>query len=80
MSERGEGAPALLQCFSEIPDIKVVGIADTNQDAPGMQEAERLGIPSTTCLLDLITQTDVDLILEVTERSRYAGLYLGAQK
>lgn len=76
----GKGGSALLQCFSEIPDIKVVGIADKNPDSPGMQEAVRLGIPSTTSLLDLITQTDVDLILEVTSDPDMPAFILGHKK
>lgn len=73
----GRGGLALLQCFSEIPDIQISGIADTNQDAPGMQEAKRLGIPSTIRLLDLITRPDVDLILEVTGDPDMPAFILG---
>jgi diguanylate cyclase (GGDEF)-like protein len=76
----GKGGLALLQCFSEIPDIQIVGIADTNPDSPGIQEANRLGIPSTTRLLDLITQQDADLILEVTGDPDMPAFILGHKK
>ncbi|MBI3803666.1 MAG: diguanylate cyclase [Nitrospirae bacterium] len=62
----GKGGLALLQCFAEIPDIQLVGITDINKEAVGMQEAARLGIPSTTSLLELITRDEADLILDVT--------------
>lgn len=86
----GKGGLALLQCFSEMPDIRIVGIGDKNPDSPGMQEAARLGIPSTTELLDLISRNDIDLILEVTSdpgmpafiseyKNRSAELFSGAE-
>lgn len=76
----GKGGMALLQCFSEIPDIKIVGITDKAQDAPGMQEALRLAIPYTIHLLDLITRDDIDLILEVTSDPDMPAFILGHKK
>lgn len=73
----GKGGLALLQCFSEIPDIQLIGIADNNPDSPGMQEAVRLGIPCTTQIIDLITQDGIDLILEVTSDPDMPAFIMG---
>jgi diguanylate cyclase (GGDEF)-like protein len=76
----GKGGLALLQCFTDLPDIHIIGICDKNEDAPGMREAHRLGIPSTPYLLDLITRNDIDLILEVTSDPEIPSFILGNKR
>ena len=44
----GRGGSALLEMFIEDNLVNVIGIADTSPDAPGMQLAKRLGIPTYT--------------------------------
>ncbi|HZW24660.1 MAG TPA: diguanylate cyclase [Gallionella sp.] len=44
----GRGGSALLEMFMEDNLVQVVAIADTNPDAPGIQMARRLGIPTYT--------------------------------
>ncbi|MDH4286128.1 MAG: PAS domain S-box protein, partial [Gallionella sp.] len=44
----GRGGFALLEMFMEDHMVKVVAIADTNPDAPGMQLAKTHGIPTYT--------------------------------
>ena len=42
----GRGGSALLEMFMEDKLVRVVAIADTNPDAPGIRLAEKLGIPA----------------------------------
>lgn len=44
----GRGGSALLEMFMEDPLVRVVAIADTNPDAPGLQMARGVGIPAYT--------------------------------
>lgn len=44
----GRGGSALLEMFMEDSLVRVVAIADTNPDAPGLQLARNLGIPTYT--------------------------------
>jgi diguanylate cyclase (GGDEF)-like protein len=62
----GKGGAALLSTFSEYEDIKIVGVADINVEAEGMRVARELNIPTTTDFGELVTSTEVDLIVNVT--------------
>ena len=44
----GRGGHALLEMFLEDSMVKVIAIADTDPDAPGIQLAKRFGIPTYT--------------------------------
>jgi len=62
----GKGGRALLELFFHLPHIHIVGIADTNLLAPGLEKANQLHIPvSSNCEL-LLAQEEVDLIVDVT--------------
>lgn len=62
----GKGGVALLSTFCEYEDISVVGVADSNSDAEGVKLARELNIPTTTDFEELITSSEVDLIVNVT--------------
>jgi signal transduction histidine kinase len=62
----GRGGGALLDLLHHIPSIKIVGIADRNPAAPGLQRARELQIPVTTDMPDLIGNHGVNLIMDVT--------------
>ncbi len=62
----GKGGTALLELFTRSPDVAVVGMADSNPEAPGLRMARNLGIPTTTDALALIAQDRADLIVDVT--------------
>ena len=62
----GRGGRALLDLLHHIPSIKIVGIADRNPAAPGLQRARELQIPVTTDMPDLIGNHGVSLIMDVT--------------
>jgi transcriptional regulator with GAF, ATPase, and Fis domain len=62
----GKGGRALLEMFRGDPTVKIVGIADVNPWAPGLELARRLNIPVATDLKDLMGDPQLDLIIDVT--------------
>ena len=62
----GKGGRALLEMFSGDPTITMLGIADANPWAPGLDLARRLNIPVATDLRTMITDPRLDLIIDVT--------------
>ncbi len=62
----GQGGTAILELFYQLPHIQIVGIADTNALAPGLQKAKQLHIPVFSNCEQLISQKNVDLIVDVT--------------
>ena len=62
----GRGGRALLDLLHQIPSIEIVGIADRDPAAPGLQRARELQVPVTTNVPDLISDHGVGLLLDVT--------------
>ena len=62
----GRGGRALLDLLHHIPSIEIVGIADRDPAAPGLQRARELQIPVTPNVPDLISNHGAGLILDVT--------------
>ena len=62
----GRGGRELLDLLHHIPSIEIVGIADRNPAAPGLQRAHELGISVTANVPDLIGNHGVSLVLNVT--------------
>ena len=62
----GRGGHALLDLLHKIPSIEIVGIADRNPAALGLQRAHELLIPVITDVLDLIHNHGASLIMDVT--------------
>jgi DNA-binding NtrC family response regulator len=62
----GKGGRALLEMFTGDPTVSILGIADLNPWAPGLELARRLSIPVATDLKALIADANVDLIIDVT--------------
>jgi len=62
----GRGGRALLDLLHHIPSIEIVGIADRNPAAPGLERARELRIPVTTNMPDLIGNHGVSLMMDVT--------------
>lgn len=61
----GRGGSALLSVLLREPNINVVGIADINPDAPGLDIARQLNIPITTNFKELAAKKP-DIIINVT--------------
>src|SRR3990167_2941641 len=62
----GRGGRALLDLLHQIPSIEIVGIADRDPDAPGLQRAREFRVPVTTDAPTLIRAQGVSLIMDVT--------------
>ena len=62
----GKGGLALLEMFTGDPTVTLLGIADVNPWAPGLELARRLNIPVATDVRQLIADPRLDLIIDVT--------------
>jgi transcriptional regulator with PAS, ATPase and Fis domain len=62
----GKGGRALLEMFKGDPTVSILGVADVNPWAPGLELARRLNIPVSTDFRELVTDPRLDLIIDVT--------------
>src|SRR5437870_10794137 len=62
----GKGGRALLEMFLGDPTVTILGVADVNPWAPGLELARRLNIPVATDLRGLIADPRLDLVIDVT--------------
>ncbi|HHW41935.1 MAG TPA: chemotaxis protein [Syntrophomonadaceae bacterium] len=62
----GKGGCAVLKAMEGLPDVRVVGISDLNEDAPGMKLARELGIKTFRDCLDLLRLPNLDIVIEAT--------------
>ncbi|MEW6324075.1 MAG: sigma 54-interacting transcriptional regulator [Nitrospirota bacterium] len=61
----GRGGAALIELLQKDPLVTITGVADVQPDAPGMDLARRLNIPTTPDYRTLLKQP-VDIIIDVT--------------
>jgi methyl-accepting chemotaxis protein len=73
----GRAAVILLDFFANQKDIKVVGISDINESAPGIKHARSLGIPTTSNSKELAQRHDVQTIIELTGNAKVRAELLG---
>ena len=69
----GKGGRALLEMIVGDPTVSIVGVADANAWAPGLELARRLNIPVATDFRPLVQDPRVDLIIDVTGNPPVAG-------
>jgi two-component system, NarL family, sensor histidine kinase DegS len=62
----GRGGTALMEIFANDPLVEIVGVAEINPKAPGLNLARRLNIPITKDYRDLLELERMDLIIDVT--------------
>ena len=62
----GRGGSALLELLCNDPLVKIVGVADKNQSAPGIKLARRLKVPVTNDYRKLLKRRRLDLVIDVT--------------
>jgi DNA-binding NtrC family response regulator len=62
----GKGGRALLEMFAGDPTVSILGVADLNPWAPGIEFARRLNVPVTTEVRELVSDARADLIIDVT--------------
>ncbi len=70
----GKGGTALIELFTSSAGVKVVGVADINPEAPGLQLARLLNIPTSTDAVSLISRNGADIIVDVTGDPGMASL------
>jgi transcriptional regulator with PAS, ATPase and Fis domain len=61
----GKGGTALIEILHKDPLVKIIGIADTHPDAPGLDLARRLGIMTVTDYR-LLMKEKIDIVIDVT--------------
>jgi transcriptional regulator with GAF, ATPase, and Fis domain len=61
----GRGGTALIELLHKDPLVTIVGVADTQADAPGMDLARRLNIPTAPDFRSLLKQP-LDIVVDVT--------------
>jgi two-component system sensor histidine kinase DegS len=62
----GRGGTALMEIFADDPLVRIVGVAEVDQQAPGVSLAKQLGIPVTRDYRQLLAMERVDLIIDVS--------------
>jgi len=62
----GKGGRALMEMFVGDATVSILGVADVNPWAPGIEFARRFNIPVTTDLREFVTDPRADLIIDVT--------------
>jgi len=62
----GKGGRAILGALYKLPSVKIMGIADLDPEAPGLQLARQLNIFTTTDFMDLLQMPGLDLVFEAT--------------
>lgn len=62
----GSGGRSILSATYGLPDVNIVGIADLDENAPGVVLARELGIKTFTDFLDMLKSQKPDIIIEAT--------------
>ncbi|HXZ31179.1 MAG TPA: sigma 54-interacting transcriptional regulator [Terriglobales bacterium] len=62
----GRDGRALVELFHREPNVEIVGVADKDERASGLQLARELGLPVSTNYPELFAAKAVDLIVDVT--------------
>jgi|GEM_PF-2890702 len=62
----GRGGKLLIEMFYNSATVNILGVVDIKTDAPGMQLARKLGIPTATDYRDFIHDKSLDEIVNVT--------------
>ncbi len=65
----GQGGTSILDAFQGIKTVKVLGICDVNNNAPGMMLARKLGVSTFTNLNDIFN-LPADIIIEATGNAK----------
>ena len=62
----GKGGSALIELLTRCSGIRILGVADSNPDAPGLQLARYHYIPTTSDIAWLVARDEASLIIDVT--------------
>ncbi len=62
----GKDGRSLVELFHKEPNVEIVGVADKNERASGLEFARELGLPVSTNYQELLATKTIDLIVDVT--------------
>ena len=62
----GVGGSSILKALQGIDTVKIIGMCDVNDLAEGMVLARKLGISTSTNLMDILKKPNLDLVIEAT--------------
>ncbi len=62
----GRGGTSVLRAIHGLADVRVVGVADVNPNAPGMQLARELGVATFADCRELLRVPRLDIVIEAT--------------
>lgn len=62
----GIGGSSILKALQGIDSVKIIGMCDVNASAEGMLLARKLGVSTSTNLMDIFKMPNLDLIIEAT--------------
>lgn len=62
----GRGGTSLIEIFYNDPLVRIIGVADIDKEAPGIQLARKLKIPVTHDYKKLLRSKKADLVIDVT--------------
>lgn len=66
----GHGGTSIMRALYSLPDVRLVGLAEVNPEAPGIALAKAYGVPIFNDFRDLLNVPQLDLIFEVTGKTR----------
>jgi methyl-accepting chemotaxis protein len=66
----GHGGTSIMRALYSLPDVRLVGLAEVNPEAPGIALAKAYGVPIFNDFRDLLNAPQLDLIFEVTGKTR----------
>jgi len=62
----GKGGVSVLKVLRDLPGVRVVGIADINEEAPGIKLAKESGLKTYRDCMELLEYPDLDVVIEAT--------------
>jgi methyl-accepting chemotaxis protein len=62
----GNGGAAMIRAFNSLQEVKIMGIADLNDQAPGIVLAREMGIATFNDFLDMLKLPGIEVIIDVT--------------
>ena len=65
----GKAGQALIGLLRDDPTIEVVGVVDSDSQAPGLAIARELGLPVSASFDELLNHEKIDLVIDVTGNS-----------
>ena len=73
----GKASEIMINHFSKEKDLHIVGICDLSDTAPGIMRAKKLGIPTYKDMKEMVTRSNVNLVVELTGNEKVRQICLG---